>query len=183
MNRFVAALAVAVTFGGSALAAPPQNFALHETPREVPELAFADAEGREVTLDDFRGRTVLLNVWATWCPPCVKEMPMLDALQAELGGEDFHVVALSIDRAGPDAVREFYDRTGVENLPLYIDESSRASAALGAFGLPATLLLDPQGREIGRLIGPAEWDAPEMVAFLRGIINRDAADASQGQSQ
>lgn len=108
---------------------------------------------------------------------------MLDALEAALGGEDFHVVALSFDRAGPDAVREFYDRTGVENLVLYIDESSRASTTLGTFGLPATLLLDPEGREIGRLIGPAEWDAPEMVAFLRGIITGDAADASQGQSE
>lgn len=175
MRRLAAALALIFAFSASALAAPPQNFALHDEPREMPELAFADAEGREVTLADFRGRTVLLNIWATWCPPCVKEMPTLDALQAELGGDGFEVVALSIDRAGPEAVREFYGRIGTENLALYIDETSRASATLGAFGLPATLLIDPQGREIGRLIGPAEWDAPGMVAFLRDVIDAGAS--------
>lgn len=108
---------------------------------------------------------------------------MLDALQAELGGADFEVVALSIDRAGPEAVRKFYDRVGVESLALYIDESSRASATLGAFGLPATLLIDPQGREIGRLIGPAEWDAPEMVEFLRGVVAEGAAGGSQADTE
>ena len=174
MRLLVASLVLATVWNG-ALAAPPQNFLLHEKPREVPVIAFADDGGRQVTLEDFRGRLVLLNVWATWCPPCVKEMPMLDALQAELGGEDFEVVALSIDRAGPEAVRGFFERTGVENLSLYIDETSRASTKLGVLGLPATLLINSQGRELGRLIGPAEWDEPEMVEFLRGFIGGEEA--------
>lgn len=168
MKYLLTAALVLATYWSSALADPPQNFVLHETPREVPEIRFADGQGREVMLEDFRGRTVLLNVWATWCPPCVQEMPTLDALQAELGGDGFEVVALSIDR-GPEAVRTFFEQTSIEHLGLYIDETARASSKLGVPGLPATLLIDEGGRELGRLIGPAEWDEPEMVDFLRGL--------------
>lgn len=153
-----------------AVAEPPQGFVLHAIPKALPEIAFADGEGRPLGLTDFRGRTVLLNVWATWCPPCVKEMPTLDRLQAELGGPGFEVVALSIDRAGPEVVRRFYERTEVEHLALYIDVTGRAANTLGAFGLPLTVLIDAEGRELGRLIGSAEWDTPAMIAFLRGFV-------------
>jgi thiol-disulfide isomerase/thioredoxin len=184
MKLFLAAiLAVLAMPVHVAVAAPPQRFAIHETPQEVPELRFADGAGRERTLADFRGRTILLNIWATWCPPCLKEMPALDNLQAELGGSGFEVVALSIDRAGPEVVRQFYERVGVKNLTLYIDETGRAVNNMRAFGLPASVLIDAEGRELGRLIGPAEWDAPEMIDFLKGFVAHGEKDASAAGSR
>jgi thiol-disulfide isomerase/thioredoxin len=149
---------------------PPQNFAVHEAPQPLPDIQFQGSGGQPRTLADFTGKVVLLNIWATWCAPCRKEMPTLDRLQAELGGPDFEVVALSMDRAGPQAVTKFFGEIGVEHLALNIDASSKAMFTLGVFGLPTTLLIGRDGREIGRLIGPAEWDSPEMVAFLREQI-------------
>ena len=148
----------------------PQNFAVLDTPAAVPEISFADADGQPKTLADYAGKVVLLNVWATWCAPCRKEMPTLDRLQAKLGGSDFEVVALSMDRKGPDVVTKFYAEIGVTHLALNIDTSAQAMFTLGAVGLPMTLLIDRQGKEIGRLIGPAEWDAPDMIDFIRGRI-------------
>lgn len=146
---------------------PPQNFAIHESPLPVPEIHFKDGKGHARTLADFRGKVVLLNIWATWCLPCRKEMPTLDRLQAKLGGSNFEVVALSIDSGGPDWVKMFFAEIGIKHLALNIDTSGKAIFALGAPGIPTTLLIDREGREIGRRIGPAEWDSPEMVAFIR----------------
>jgi len=97
-------------------------------------------------------------------------MPTLDRLQAKLGGPGFEVVALSIDRAGPTAVRKFYEEIGIKSLAIYIDGSGKATRTLKVVGLPTTLLIGADGREIGRLVGPSEWDAPEMVSFLRKHI-------------
>lgn len=177
MKRIIIA-ALVTALSGAPLLAAPQGFAVHETPKDVPAVVFADGEGRRTTLDDFGGRTIILNVWATWCPPCIEEMPTLDALQSALGGEGFEVVALSVDRAGPEVVRKFFEKTGVAYLDLYIDDTMKSAAALGAFGLPLTLLIDPEGREVGRLVGPAEWDAPDMIEFLRGFIPGDVEKAS-----
>lgn len=145
---------------------------LHDTPQAVPALRFKDGDGQPVSLADFRGKVVLLNIWATWCGPCREEMPTLDRLQAQLGGPDFEVVALSIDRAGLGVVTEFYDEIGIEHLTKYIGESGKASGQLNAVGLPTTLLIDREGREIARHVGPAEWDTPEMVAFFRQQLSR-----------
>jgi len=130
-----------------------------------------DGDGRDLTLADFEGRVVLLNIWATWCPPCREEMPTLDALQARLGGSDFHVLPLSIDRAGLEPVRRFYRETGIRNLDLYIAENTRAMLALAVVGLPTTILIDRIGRERGRLAGPAEWNSPEAVAQISALID------------
>jgi thiol-disulfide isomerase/thioredoxin len=158
---------------------PPANFVIHPAPKPVPEISFTDATQRAVSLKDFRGRFVLLNIWATWCGPCRKEMPTLDRLQARLGNDTFQVVALSIDRAGASAVQKFYAETGVHRLAIFIDTTGRAGSNLALFGLPGTLLIDPEGREIARLIGPAEWDSPEMVAFLQSqIAQTDARRAN-----
>ena len=145
----------------------PQNFILHQAPRTLSELWFVDVEERPASLADFGGKVVLLNIWATWCAPCRREMPTLDRLQAELGGPDFEVVALSVDRAGHEVVRKFYANFGITNLAIYIDSTQRALRDLGVVGLPTTLLIDRAGRELGRLIGPAEWDSPSMLAFVR----------------
>jgi thiol-disulfide isomerase/thioredoxin len=148
----------------------PENFLLRDRPVELPALEFADGEGHPRALADFRGKVVLLNVWATWCLPCRKEMPTLDRLEAALGSDDFMVLPLSIDRGGAERVKKFYDEIGVQHLGIYVDSSRTANNALGVLGLPATLLIDRQGRELGRLSGAAEWDAPETIAFLKSII-------------
>ena len=145
-------------------------FNIHPQPRALPNVRFADGNGRGMTLRDLRGKVILLNVWATWCPPCRKEMPTLDRLQAKLGGPDFEVVALSIDRGGPFVVRAFYEEIGISALPIYLDETTDAATELGVVALPVTLLIDREGREIGRKIGPAEWDSPEIVTLIRGYI-------------
>ena len=152
----------------------PSNFALLDAPKQLPEIAIADGDGKAGTLADFRGKFVLLNVWATWCVPCRKEMPTLDRLQGQLGGPDFEVVALSIDRAGSDAVRKFYSEVAIQHLAVHFDATAEAPFKLGAVGLPTTLLIDRRGQEIGRLIGPAEWDSPEMIDFLKATIAQKA---------
>jgi thiol-disulfide isomerase/thioredoxin len=126
-------------------------------------------DGRKVgVLDDLRGKFVLLNVWATWCVPCRKEMPTLDRLQEQLGGPDFEVVALSVDKGGAEAVRRFYDQIGIRRLSVRVAaDPDDLLAALGVYGVPTTLLVDRQSREIGRLVGPANWDSKEMIDFLR----------------
>lgn len=139
-------------------------------PKPVAQVEFSDGEGRRRTLGDFEGKIVLLNLWATWCGPCREEMPTLDRLQAQLGGEDFQVLALSVDPDGVQVVQDFYAEVGIQHLELYIDESARAISSLGAFGLPATLLLDRHGRELGRKLGAAEWDSPEVIEYLQAVI-------------
>ena len=160
--------------GGPSPAAeqPPRNFVLHATPKPVPAIGFEDEQGHAQSLTDFKGKVVLLNVWATWCGPCREEMPELERLQVLLGGADFAVVALSIDRYGPDAVRKFYAQVGVKNLTIQLDAGRKAIRELDVVGAPTTLLIDRQRSELGRVAGPAEWDAPDVVDFLRHIISR-----------
>jgi thiol-disulfide isomerase/thioredoxin len=149
-------------------------------PHALPEVRFQDDQGRDLTLGDFRGRVVVLNVWATWCVPCRKEMPTLDRLQARLGGKDFLVVALSIDRKGVEAIRGFYQDVGVENLAMYVDPSGRGSRGLGLPGVPTTLLIDQEGREVARKIGEAEWDGPEMVSLVERTMHGQSARKADG---
>ena len=159
---------------------PLQTFVSHAEPRPIPELTFKDSDGRTHTLSEFRGKTVLLNVWATWCSPCRREMPTLDRLQATLGSPQFQVVALSVDRTGSGTVARFFTEIGIERLGIYVDETGMFASELNLFGLPGTLLLNAQGREIGRLLGPMEWDSAKMIAFLRTRIGV-ASDISSGQ--
>jgi thiol-disulfide isomerase/thioredoxin len=133
----------------------------------LPDHVFTDENGRERTLADFRGKLVLMNFWATWCAPCVREMPSLDRLQARLGSEDFTVIALSEDRAGWQKIAPFRDRLRLEALPLFHDKGSKMMFAVKSRGLPTTILVGRDGRELGRLTGPAEWDTPEAIALIR----------------
>lgn len=173
MRRLLFVVLAVLAIAGPGYPGPPQNFVLHDTPMPVPELQFTDGKGEPRSLADFRGKVVLLNAWATWCLPCRKEMPTLDRLQAALGGSTFEVVALSIDRGGADAVKTFYTEIGIQHLAIHVDASNQVGFALAIAGLPSTLLIDAEGRELGRLIGPAEWDAPDMVAFLRTIVDKE----------
>lgn len=143
-----------------------RRFVPLETPRPVPSVSFADGEGKPLTLADFHGRAVLLNIWATWCVPCRKEMPALDRLQARMGSAEFQVVALLIDRQGREIVERFYRDYGIAALAIYLDRPSTVPHAVNAPGVPTTLLIDREGRELGRKIGPAEWDSPEMIGLI-----------------
>jgi len=162
-------VAGAAAFAAAPVAARPL-MRLHQTPRELLSPPFVDGVGHQLTLADFHGRVVLLNVWATWCLPCREEMPTLDRLQRMLGGADFHVLPLSIDRAGVEPVRRFYTEIGIQNLTMYLAEDIQAMAALGTFGLPSTLLIGRDGRELSRFVGPAEWDSPDAVAQFETVI-------------
>jgi thiol-disulfide isomerase/thioredoxin len=167
-----------VHLGGGAAPATPQSapdapLRLHE-PRALPDIVFEDGQGRKRTLGDFRGRVVLLNVWATWCVPCREEMPTLDRLQQKLGGPDFEVLALSIDADGAAAVERFYGEIGIRALATYVDSTMRATGSLAVIGVPTTLLIDRGGREIGRRAGPVHWDSPEAVRLIVDYTNAAA---------
>jgi thiol-disulfide isomerase/thioredoxin len=153
-------------------------FVLHEAPQPVSQLAFVDGEGREMSLADFRGRTILLNVWATWCVPCREEMPSLNRLQAKLGSSDFEVVPLSIDRGGLPKVKAFYEELSLKALGIYVDATGKAANRLGAVGIPTTLLINPEGLETGRLVGPAEWDSSEFVNLVQQQLEKTPGEAS-----
>jgi thiol-disulfide isomerase/thioredoxin len=148
--------------------------AVARAPFRVPDLAFRDAQGRERKLSDWRGRTVLLNLWATWCVPCRKEMPALDALQAAVGGDKFEVVAINIDTRDPEKPLAFLKDAGVKHLAYYVDQSAKAFTELKmagkAFGMPTTLFLDPSGCEIGEMAGPAEWNSADGVKLVSAAI-------------
>jgi thiol-disulfide isomerase/thioredoxin len=146
------------------------TFVFRPEPELLPDVKFQDGTGRERTLADWHGKVVLLNLWATWCLPCRKEMPALDRLQAELGSDRFQVVAVSIDRTGLPGAKKFLAEAKAERLPLYADATARMGSALRAAGLPATILLDRQGREIGRLLGPAEWDGEDAKRLIRAAL-------------
>jgi thiol-disulfide isomerase/thioredoxin len=163
---------VALKQGGGAIAEDTPVLRMHASPRPLPELAFVDGKGKPVTLADFRGRTVLLNVWATWCPPCREEMPSLDRLQKSLGGPGFEVVALSIDAGGAPVVERFYKEIGIASLAIYVDPGMRAAGQLATPGVPTTLLVDARGRELGRHAGPAQWDSPEALRVISSHMGR-----------
>jgi thiol-disulfide isomerase/thioredoxin len=153
------------------------------TPFRVPDVAFKDAEGHDRTLADWRGRTVLLNLWATWCVPCRREMPALDRLESNLGGKNFEVVAINIDTRDPQKPLAFLKEVGVTHLVYYSDQSAKVFQDLKlagkAFGMPTTLIVDHAGCEIGEMAGPAEWasdDARKLVSAAIGAATRDARE-------
>ena len=148
-----------------------------KSPLKVPDLAFQDASGKPLSLANWRGRTVLLNLWATWCVPCRTEMPALNALQARLGSPSFEVVAVNIDTRDPDKPKAFLKELGIEKLAYYADPEAKTFQdlkAIGrAFGMPTTLLLDPQGCEIGTIAGPAEWASDDAIKLIQAAIATD----------
>jgi thiol-disulfide isomerase/thioredoxin len=144
--------------------------------RKLPDLAFHDASGQPKSLSDWRGRTVLLNLWATWCVPCRKEMPALDAVQDKLGGPDFEVVAVNIDTRNLDKPRNWLQEVGVNHLTYYSDANAKVFQdlkAIGkAIGMPTTLLVDPNGCEIASIAGPAEWASEDGLKLVSEALGR-----------
>jgi thiol-disulfide isomerase/thioredoxin len=149
---------------------PMAAFLVHGERKVIPAFAFGNDKGETLSLAQWKGKVVLLNLWATWCAPCRKEMPDIAALQKELAGHDFEVVALSVDRKGLEASTAFLKEIGAESLKLYIDPEAKSLAALQALGLPATVLIDRKGLEAGRLLGPAPWNSPEAKALVKSLL-------------
>ena len=146
------------------------NFRAAAEPSPVPAVVFEGGAGEALTFDDFEGRVVLLNLWATWCAPCREEMPQLDQLQAELGSDVFEVLALSVDSTGPEVPAAFLEQVGASNLAFFHDPSAKANFTLGAFGLPTTILVSPEGLEIGRMAGPANWASEDGVGLVEEAL-------------
>ena len=144
--------------------------------RKLPELAFRAASGQPKSLADWRGRTVLLNLWATWCVPCRKEMPALDALQNKLGAPDFEVVAVNIDTRNLDKPKSWLREVGVDHLAYYSDPNAKVfqdlKAVGKAIGMPTTLIVDPNGCELASLAGPAEWASDDGVKLVSAALGR-----------
>ncbi len=143
-----------------------RKLAVHETSRETPDIAMQTPDGRHVTLEEFRGKPVILNFWATWCAPCREEMPALDAVAAD--GE-VAVVTLATGRNTIDGIERFFEEEGIENLPILLDPSQEAARAMSVLGLPVTVLLDAEGREVARLTGGADWAGPEAARVLEAL--------------
>ena len=145
----------------------------HDEPRAASEAAFQlEDGGGEATLADYRGKYVLLNFWATWCAPCRKEMPMLAALQDEFGGDDFEVLTLATGRNSPQGITRFFDETGIDNLPRHQDPRQAVARDMAVLGLPITVILDPEGREIARLQGDADWNSDSARAIIAALLDR-----------
>ncbi len=168
--RLILALACLVAAPAIAAEAPIQT----GEPKPLPPLAFQTMDGQETNLEAFKGKVVVLNLWATWCAPCREEMPSLDRLQAQFADRDVIVLALSVDRAGPERVQQFLDEIGVKQVHVYRDPKAAATRAVKVPGLPATILVDQQGREAGRVLGIAAWDGPAAVAAVEHLLAEPA---------
>ena len=181
----IAAAALAVVVAGAAFvlygmqpgavheqAGPPPAlapFALAAKPAPVPQVAIGDASGARLSLASFKGKYVLLNLWATWCAPCVKELPALAKLKAAASSGTFTVVAVDVGRNTAGEARTFLDAHDARALDTYVDSNIALLRAFNAFGLPLTVLIDPQGREIGRAVGPAQWDNTDAIAYFKSL--------------
>jgi thiol-disulfide isomerase/thioredoxin len=149
---------------------------VHDAPRDRIGVTFRDLYGNAITLADYSGKVVLVNIWATWCPPCRAEMPAIDRLAGAMEGEDFAVIPLSTDRGGVELPEKFFKDIQIRNLKVMHDRSNDFARQAGVLGLPVTLILDRQGREVARLLGDADWDSPEARAILRRVIELTGGD-------
>ena len=179
--RRLAVLYTALALGANAAAAQPAELAgliegdmrklvFAAEPAPVGEATIVDMEDAEYRLSDWQGKVVLVNFWATWCAPCRKEMPALDALNAEFGGEDFEVVTIATGRNPPQAMRAFFEETGIETLPLLRDPRQMLAREMAVMGLPVSVILDREGREIARMTGDADWHSDSARAIVGALL-------------
>lgn len=153
-----------------------KKLVVHETPKATSDAPFnLEDDGGKATLADYRGKYVLLNFWATWCAPCRKEMPQFNALQREFGGKEFEVLTIASGRNSPTGIKRFFKEAGVDSLPRHQDPKQALAAQMGVFGLPITVLIDPEGREIARLRGDATWDSDSAKSIIKALIARSKA--------
>ncbi len=154
------------------------NFAWLDEPEPAPDVLFSVEGGEMRTLEDYQGKVIVLNFWATWCPPCREEMPSLDRLEANHGGDSLVVMAMSVDRGGENQIREFYDEIAVASLGVFSDPTQKVSRDFRVLGLPTTIVIDHRGQMVARLVGTAEWDGPAAMKELLPLI--DAARLANG---
>ena len=184
-------LYAALTLGANPVLAKPLNLSqiaalrtgemhrleIFSDPFEMSATGFLDENGKPASLDDYKGKIVLLNIWATWCPSCRAELPSIDALEAELGGNDFAVVPVSMGRNPVAAIKRFYAKTGIKHLPILRDPSKKFARANGILGLPTTIILNGKGQEIARMVGEADWHSKEALALIKALLQK--TDSSQ----
>lgn len=183
MKKFVASLLYTALIAGAnaAMAADVDILSLregdmkklivHETPEATSDAAFnLQDQGGTGTLADYQGKYVLVNFWATWCAPCRKEMPQLNALQKEFGGDDFEVLTIATGRNSPEGITKFFTEAEIDSLPRHQDPKQALASQMGVFGLPITVLINPEGREIARLRGDAEWDSDSAKAIIKALV-------------
>jgi thiol-disulfide isomerase/thioredoxin len=178
--------AAGVLLAGASVAVaqqPPKNLIVNEAPPWVGGLQFEDGQNRARSLTDFRGKVVLLNIWATWCTPCRNEIPALDHLDAALDGGEFTILAVSIDHRGIEAVRKLFGDLGVRTLAMYVDSSGQAMRAAHVIGLPTSLIIDREGRELARIVGPVEWDAAATVEYLRHVVSTQSREGGSARAE
>ena len=142
----------------------------HTATKAVPEIQFTTADGDQKQMSDFHGKVILLNFWATWCAPCRVEMPMLSELQSGLGGDDFEVVTIATGRNAPGALKRFFEKAGIDNLPRHRDIKQQLARKMGVLGLPITVIINRKGAEIARLRGDADWSSDSAKAILTALI-------------
>ncbi|MEL6689013.1 MAG: TlpA disulfide reductase family protein [Pseudomonadota bacterium] len=152
-----------------------RKLVFHAEPQEVSQQAFFMPDGSEHTLEEFEGKYILLNFWATWCAPCRHEMPMLAELQTEFAGDAFEVVTIATGRNKVEGMQKFFDEISVDNLPMFRDPKQAVAREMAVLGLPITVILDPEGNEIARLRGDADWASDSAKAIISAIINTDEA--------
>jgi thiol-disulfide isomerase/thioredoxin len=143
----------------------------HAEPKPVPEVVLVDEKGFDRGLSEYLGQWVVLNFWATWCPPCRHEMPSLDRLQAEFGGDEFAVVTVATGRNSPQGIDRLFEELGIAQLPKWRDADSALARRMGVMGLPVTVILNPEGQEIARMQGDAEWDGDSARAIVAALMD------------
>lgn len=155
------------------------GFVLHEEPRPFRDKTFFDPDGDEIDLSAFEGTVTVLNFWATWCPPCRRELPYFNELQAEMAGKGVRVVVMSLDKGGLKKAVPYLQNHKLDNLAAYHDPKANLSRQMGILGLPVTAILGPDAREIGRLTGEAEWHSEESKEFLRHLVEATSKDPGE----
>ena len=175
MSRLATAAVVLLVVGSAASGADDEKLRIGEfipvtPPQPAPEVAFTDADGKPASLGDFAGKPAVVNLWATWCRPCLKEMPSLERLQSQFAGR-LVVAAISEDRAGGKVVNPFVAEHALKGLKIYLDPKGEVAHAFKARGLPTSVVLDAKGRVVGKVEGPAEWDSARMTAVLEPLLD------------
>ncbi len=146
----------------------------HSAPIESSDVAFKSEDGQDMTLADYAGKHVVLNFWATWCAPCRHEMPHLSALQETMGGDKLEVVTIATGRNPLPGMQRFFAEIEVDNLPLHTDARQNLARSLGVLGLPVTIIIDPEGHEVGRMQGDADWSSENAMAIMQALIEPES---------